>query len=176
MKWRYPLLLLSALLIASSASWADTVLVGSIDLLNNGTTDTLMLTNITGQTTVPANTVAQAETFSGLSLMVNGSTVAVDTTQEPVAANGGAIDFGDLFPLNSITSLTLGGSLTGPTTVTVNGVQVQISPSLSATYSGAALADGGHIDVFAQTVSAPEPAVIPLFGMAVWFLRRRITG
>lgn len=176
MKWRYPLLLLSVLLIASSASWADTVIVGSLDLINNGTTDTLLLSNITGQTPVPTNTVAEAEPFASLSLFVNGSQVSINPALEPVAANGGAIDFGDLFPLNSITTLTLNGSLTGPTTVTVNGVQVPIVPSFVVTYSGTALADGAHFDVLAQTVSAPEPAVIPLFGMAVWFLRRRITG
>ena len=180
MKWRFALLLALVCLLASSASWADSVLVGSLDLSNLGTADSLVLTNTTGQgTAAPANTVADAETFSGLSLTLNGSPFPVDATQEPVAANGGAIDFGDSFPPNSITSLLLTGNLNGPTTVTVNGSQVQISPTLSATYSGSPLGDApgqGHIDVFAQTVQAPEPAVIPLFGMAVWFLRRRITG
>ena len=178
MKWRFTILLGLVLLLASSASWADSVIVGSLDLLSNGATDTLQLTNTTGQSPVPANTVTQAEIFSGLSLMVNGSTVSFDTTQEPVAANGGFLDFGDLFAPNSITSLMLAGNLTGPTTVTVNGSVVQISPTLSATYVGAALGEPAHIDVVAQTVSAntPEPAVVPLFGMAVWFLRRRITG
>jgi len=176
MKWRFPrfpLLLLLVCLLASSASWANSVLVGSLDLLNNGVTNTLQLTNTTGQTTVPANTVANAETFSGLALTINGSSVAVDTTQEPVPANGGVIDFGDLFAPNTITSLMLTGNLSGPFTVTVNGSTVQIGTTLSASYSGPALGVPGHIDVFAQTVSAPEPAVVPLFGMAVWFLRRR---
>jgi hypothetical protein len=178
MKWRFTPLLLLIFLLATSASWADTVLVGSLDLFNNGTADTLQLTNTTGQgASAPANTVANAETFSGLSLTINGSSVSFDTTQEPVAANGGFLDFGDAFAPNSITSLMLGGNLSGPTMVTVNGSQVQIGSTLSASYVGAALGEPAHIDVFAQTVSAPEPAVIPLFGMAVWFLRRRpITG
>ena len=175
MKLRFTLMLVLVFLLASSASWADTVLVGSLDLFSNGTADTLQLTNTTGQTPAPANTVAAAETFSGLSLFVNGSSVSFDTTQEPVAANGGSLDFGDSFIPNSITSLMLTGSLNGPTTVTVNGSLVQIGSTLSASYSGPALGDPGHINVFAQTVSAPEPAVVPLFGMAVWFLRRRIT-
>jgi hypothetical protein len=183
MKWRFTPLLLLVLLLGSSASWADSVLVGSLDLTSNTTLDTLALTNITGQGSgAPANTVADAETFSGLSLTINGSPVSFDTTQEPVQANGGSLDFGDQFTPNSIASLMLTGMLNGPTTVTVNGSQVQIDPnSLSASYSGPPNLDSvngpNHIDVFAQTVaSAPEPAVIPLFGMAVWFLRRRITG
>jgi hypothetical protein len=182
MKWRFTPLLLLVFLLASSASWADTVLVGSLDLTSNTTLDTLALTNITGQGSgAPANTVAEAETISGLMLTINGSPVSVDTTQEPVAANGGSIDFGDQFTPNSITSLMLTGMLNGPTTVTVNGSQVQIVPnSVFASYSGPpnlnSVSGPNHIDVFVQTASAPEPAVLPLFGMAVWFLRRRITG
>jgi hypothetical protein len=180
MKWRFTPLLLLVLLLGSSASWADNVLVGSLDLFSNGANDTLQLTNTTGAgASASPNTVADAETISGLSLTINGSPVSFDTTQEPVPTNGGTLDFGDFFNPNSITSLLLTGSLNGPTTVTVNGSLVQIDPnSLSASYGpGPALGDPSHLDVFVQTVSAPEPAVLPLFGMAVWFLRRRhITG
>ncbi len=173
MKFRFAPLLLLILLVASTASWADTVLVGSLDLFNNGPVDSLMLTNTTGQgSSAPSNTVPDALTFSNLSLTINGSAVSFDTTQEPVAANGGVLDFGDLFAPNSIRSLSLTGSWNG-------SPSLALLPGIFATYSGpTALADGGHIDVYAntQSVSAPEPAVLSLFGFAFCFLgRRRIT-
>lgn len=180
MKLRFPLLLLLAFLVASTAAWADTVVVGTLDLFNNGTLDTLQLTNTTGQTPAPTNTVADALTFSNLSLTINGHSVSFDTTQEPVTAPYGTLDFGDLFAPGSINSLALTGNWSGPTTVTVNGVQETLLPGFSASYSGPGLAEGASINVLAQTqptVSAPEPAVMSLFGFAAWFLRRRrITG
>jgi len=92
-------------------------------------------------------------------------------------------------PYDQITSLSLSGNLgsSSPVTVTVGGgPQEQIGPGIFIEpYNGAALdslagcpsnSTGCEFDVLANVVpavSAPEPSIVALFGVSLWFLRRR---
>lgn len=174
---RFTPVLLLLFVFASTASWAGTVIVGSLDLVNTipgpGGVDTLLLTNITasGVTDTPAESL----TFSNVELTVNG----VNQTANLVTDVPGVLYELDNLAQGSITSIDLSGSLgTVPLTVTVNGQSVLITPAFYATYSGAAL-DTSSISPHFDVTVAPEPSSLSLFGLGVfgavslWFFGRR---
>ena len=179
-------LLLLLFLFASTAVFADTILIGSLDLYNDipgpGGQDELDLTNITGPG-APSNGTVTPVTFTGMTLSINGGS-AVSLADlgagltEVIASN---------LLQTSITSFMLTGSLT-PTQVLVNGVLETIVTTFTVSYNGPALDTSGscetsgtgcpHFDVTttSEIVPVPEPATLTLYGSGLCFvawLRRR---
>lgn len=175
------------ILLASTAAFADTLTIGSLDLYNviagPGGQDEFDLTNITG-IGAPSSSTTTPLTFSGMQLSINGgASVPVSSLSA-----GGFETLASSLLQGSITAFTLQGSLS-PTTVFFNGVSEQLNPaSFLVSYSGPALDTSGscatdgtgcpHFDVTATAtpvVSTPEPAVLSLFGFScvTLLLRRR---
>jgi hypothetical protein len=180
-------LLLLLFLFASTAVFGDTILIGSLDLINDvpgpGGVDELDLTNITG-TGAPSNGTTTPVTLQNMTLSINGGT-AVSLANlgagltEVIASN---------LAQDSITSFMLTGSLT-PSMVLVNGVLEQIITTFTVSYSGPALSTDGscqtngtgcpHFDVTttSEVVTVPEPATLTLYGSGLclvgWLRRRR---
>jgi hypothetical protein len=175
-------------LFASTASFADTILIGQLYLDNTssgpGGSDEFDLLNATG-TGAPSNGTTTGLTFSGLSLSINGGSA------QTIAGTFGAGSFAEILgglALDSITSFTLTGNIS-PTEVLFNGVMEMISGTFTVSYSGEALNTAGScqtsgsgcpefdIDVTGTPVSTvPEPATLTLYGSGLCFvawLRRR---
>ena len=161
--------------LASTASRADSVVVGSLDLINvipgPGGVDSLLLTNITGSGTP---TTDQALTFTVSDLVING----VDQTAN-LLANGndvaGLYYELDYLAQDSITSFDLTASLgTSPLWVTVNGVQELLDPTVSLSYSGPVLdtnsAVNNDVQLDIDATTTPEPSTFGLFGTGMALL------
>jgi len=168
---RYPFILLLLFVLASTAARADSVVVGSLDLINtipgpNGV-DTLFLTNVTGSGAL--NTSLESLTFSDLQLTIDG----VDQTGNLTTDLAGVLYELDNIPQDSITSFDLTASLgSSPLWVTVNGQQEEIFPTISLSYNGPALDTGSNpdvqFDVDAKVV--PEPSTIGMCGTGLVLL------
>lgn len=175
-----PILLL--FMLASTASWANQVVVGSLDLFNTipGTSeapgaDTLFLTNVTGSgaTNVPDQSLA----FSNVQLTIDGVNQTSNLTADP----SGLFDYLDNIAQDSITSFSLTATLSSPF-ITVNGQQEQIDPMVSLNYSGPALdtstGASPHFDLTATSVPESSGAamlgasLLAMFGGSLWSLRR----
>jgi hypothetical protein len=164
-------ILLLLFVLASTAARADSIVVGSLDLINtipgpNGV-DTLFLTNVTGSGA--PNTSLESLTFSNIQLTIDG----VDQTGNLTTDLAGVLYELDNLPQDSITSFDLTASLgSSPLWVTVNGQQEKINPAISLSYSGPALDTGSnpdvHFDVDAKVV--PEPSTLGLSGAGLALL------
>lgn len=182
---RCTLVLLSLFVLASTASRADSVWVGVVDLSNtippgqNGPigVDTLSLSNITGQ----AGSTLESLTFNNVDLTING----VDQAANPyfLADVPGLYYEVDNLPQDSITSFTLTGTLSA-SLVTVDGQQETIDPTFYLSYNGAPLdtasAINNDIQFDVDAVVTPEPSTIglsgtglALLGVLLWSRRRR---
>jgi len=177
---RCTFILLVLFVITSTASRADSIVVGSLDLTNtipgpNGL-DTLSLTNVTGSGA--SNTSLESLMFSNIQLTVDG----VDQTGNLYTDLAGVMYELDNLSQDSITSFSLIASLgPSPLWVTVNGQHEEINPTISLGYSGPALDTSVNpdvqFDVDAKVV--PEPSTLglcgtglALLGVMVWSRRR----
>ena len=178
---RCTFILLLLFVLASTAARADSVVVGSLDLLNTiqgpDGVDTLLLTNVTGSGAT--NSTLESLTFSVVDLTING----VDQTGNlQVDAPGYLYELDDLAQ-DSITSFDLTASLgSSPLLVTVNGQQEMIYPTISLSYSGSVLDTNSNPDVQfdIDATTTPEPSTFGLFGtglvllgVILWSRRRR---
>jgi hypothetical protein len=179
---RRTFILLFLFVIAPTASRADSVVVGSFDLINttpgpNGV-DTLLLTNVTpggGAANIPLESL----TFSNVDLTIDG----VDQTSNLLADAPGFYYELDSLAQDSITSFELTLSLgSSPLLVTVNGQQNVIDPTVYLSYSGSVLDTNSNSDVqFDIDVTVtPEPSTLwlsgtglALLGVLLWSRRRR---
>ena len=176
--------LLLLFVLASTAARADSVVVGSLDLLNTiqgpDGVDTLLLTNVTGSGAT--NSTLESLTFSVVDLTING----VDQTGNlQVDAPGYLYELDDLAQ-DSITSFDLTASLgSSPLLVTVNGQQEMIYPTISLSYSGPVLDTNSNPDVQfdIDATTTPEPSTFGLFGtglvllgVILWSRRRAQTS
>jgi hypothetical protein len=178
---RCTFILLLLFVLASTASRADSVVVGSLDLINtipgpNGV-DTLFLTNVTGSGA--ANTSLESLTFSNIDLVIDG----VDQTGNLTTDLAGVLYELDNLAQDSITSFALTLSLgSSPFTVTVNGQQELIVPTVYLSYSGPVLSTDSNPDVQfdVDALTTPEPSTLglsgaglALLGVMLWSRRRR---
>ena len=168
---RCTFILLLLFVLASTASRADSVVVGSLDLINtipgpNGV-DTLFLTNVTGSGA--ANTSLESLTFSNIDLVIDG----VDQTGNLTTDLAGVLYELDNLPQDSITSFDLTASLgSSPLPVTVNGQLEEIYPAISLSYSGPVLDTNSNPDVQfdIDATTTPEPSTFGLFGTGLVLL------
>ena len=178
---RCTFILLLLFVLASIASRAESVVVGSLDLINtipgpNGV-DTLFLTNVTGSGAT--NSTLESLTFSDVLLTING----VDQTGNLQADDPGYFYELDDLAQDSITSFDLTASLgSSPLLVTVNGQQEMIYPTISLSYSGPVLDTNSNPDVQfdVDATVTPEPSTLglsgtglALLGVLLWSRRRR---
>ena len=179
---RCTFILLLLFVLASTASRANSVVVGSLDLINtipgpNGV-DTLLLTNVTGSGAT--NTSLESLTFSNVQLTIDG----VDQTGNLTTDLAGVLYELDNLPQDSITSFDLTASLgSSPLPVTVNGQLEEIYPTILLSYSGPVLDTNSNPDVQfdIDATTTPEPSTfglfgtgLVLFGVILWSRRRRV--
>jgi len=178
---RCPFFLLLLFMLASTASRADSVVVGSLDLINAipgpGGVDTLFVTNVTGSGAT--NSTLESLSFSDVQLTIDG----VDQTANLTTDLAGVLYEMDNLPQDSITSFDLTASLgSSPLSVTVNGQPEKIEPAISLSYNGAVLDTNSNPDVQfdIDATTTPEPSTFGLFGtglallgVILWSRRRR---
>ena len=170
---RYPFILLLMFVLASTAARADSVVVGSLDLINTipgpSGVDTLFLTNVTGSGAL--NTSLESLTFSDLQLTIDG----IDQTGNLTTDLAGVLYELDNLPQDSITSFDLTASLgSSPLWVTVNGQHEEIFPTISLSYNGPALntatAINGDVQFDVDAKVVPEPSTIGMCGTGLVLL------
>ena len=180
---RCTFILLLLFVLASTASRANSVVVGSLDLINTipgpSGVDTLLVTNVTpggGAANIPLESL----TFSEVQLTIDG----VDQTANLTTDLAGVLYELDNLPQDSITSFDLTASLgSSPLPVTVNGQLEEIYPTILLSYSGPVLDTNSNPDVQfdIDATTTPEPSTfglfgtgLVLFGVILWSRRRRV--